>query len=120
MHLVGSVGNAQSADGGEKFCKRKVIGDAGASMYLDRPVDDLKRNVGNHDFNLGDLTAGAPGTNFVEHPGSLERKQASLLQLDTGVGNQISVAPQLGERFPEGFALERAAAHEIERALRCS
>src|SRR5215469_4181494 len=120
MHLVGSVGDAQSADVAEKFRKRKVIGDPCASVDLDRAVDNLECNVGNRDFNLGDFTAGALGTNLIEHPGSLESEQTSLLQLDTGIGDQISVAAQFGECFPKGFALKRPPAHEIKRALRCS
>ena len=102
VHLVGSVGDAQRADRAEKLGKRKVVRDTRSSMHLNRPVDDLKRDVRNGYLDLGDLAAGRLRANFIKHPRGLERQQTSLFQLDARIADNIRVATQFGERFPKG------------------
>ncbi len=45
MHFVGPVCDAQRADRGKQFGQRNIVGNAGASVHLNRLVDNLQRRM---------------------------------------------------------------------------
>src|ERR1019366_1137085 len=47
-------------------------------------------------------------------------EKTGLLQHDAGVGNDIAVGAQFGQRFAEGHTMERAATQKFKRAFGCS
>src|ERR1019366_4702805 len=117
MHFIRPVRDAQCADRGKQLGQGNIGGHAGGSVHLNRLVDNLQGNVGDGDFDLGDFAASAFGTDFIEHPGGLEGKKTGLLQYDAGVGNDIGVGAQFGQRFAEGHPMKRAAAQKFKRAF---
>ena len=45
VHLVGAVGDPQRADGSPHRCERHVVADTGGPVRLNRPVEDLEREI---------------------------------------------------------------------------
>src|SRR6202522_1077562 len=117
MYFVGTVRDAQGANGGIEFGQGNIVGNAGGAVHLNCPVDNFQGDVGYGNFNLRDFAASALGADFIEHPGSLESQKTGLLQHDPGIGNDIGIRAQFCQRLAKGHTTERTAAHKLKRAF---
>lgn len=117
VHLVRTVGQAQGALHGVPVGQREVVGNPGATVHLDRPVDHLQRHVGRHHLDLGDFALGDLVAHGIHHVGGLQGQQACHVDLHPRVGDVVDVAAQARQRLAERGTADRALAHQFEGAL---
>ena len=87
-------------------------------MHLHCPVDHAREDVRRVELDQRDLDARIPF--LVDLVRGVERQQAASLDLGGRVGDPVLHGLLLGERPAERLALERACAHQLERALHLS
>src|SRR5580704_17493807 len=101
---VGPVDNAQAAGPGVVIRERRVVADAHAAEHLDRPVDDRGGHRRRGYLDRRDLGARPSGAVLVDQPGCLVHQQPGLVDVDTGLGDQLPhhtlLRQVLAERHP--------------------
>ncbi|VXB60568.1 hypothetical protein PSEUDO8BK_30768 [Pseudomonas sp. 8BK] len=117
MHFVRAVGQAQGALHGIPVGQREVVGHPGAAVDLDRAVDHLQRHVRCNHLDLGDLAGGDLVAHGVHHISRIQGQQTGHIDLHARVGDVIDIAAQTGQRLAEGSTVDRALAHQLQRAL---
>ncbi len=86
-------------------------------MRLHRPVDDLQRHVRRGDLDHGDFLLGHLVAGGVHLPRRVQRQEARLVDHDARLGDALARHALVGNRLVEGDALQRALAHQFQRAL---
>ena len=84
-------------------------------MHLDRAVDHLAEHPRREELDQRDLDARLVA--LVDPLRRLHRHQPAGLDVGGRLGDPVLDRLLLGERAAERLALERAGAHELERAL---
>ena len=107
MYFIWPVSDPERSNRGEHVRQRKISGNARSSVHLNRLIDDLQSNVWNRDLNLRNLAARPFGASLVDHPCSLKSKKSSLLQHDSGIGNDVGIRAQFSQTFAKCHTLKR-------------
>ena len=115
MHLVGPVVDVRAARLRVHVRERRTVGEAERAVYLHRPVDYAREHAGGVELDQRDLHARV--LVCVDLARGIERQQPAGLDLGGGVGDPVLHRLLLRERAAERLALERAVAHQLERAL---
>ena len=114
MDFVGAVGKAKRAGVGPPGGEGKVGADAGGSVGLDGAFQNAEGEVGGHHFDGGDFGAGGFVADGVHHVGGFEGEQASLFNLDAGLGDIDANGAHFREFFAEGDAGCNPATKEFQ------
>src|SRR5450631_3890044 len=86
---VGPVGDAQAPGPDVEVGQRRVIADTRTAEDLDGPVDHRDRHRRRGDLDRRDLGARTLGAVAVDQPGRLEDQQPGLVDVDTGLRDQL-------------------------------
>ena len=75
------------------------------------------QDVRSDDLDRGNVDQRAKGAERVERPGGLHRQEPGLVDRHSGVGDDVTVSAEVGERLAERNAEHRSLAEALERAL---
>jgi len=82
VDLVGAVEQPHRAVPGVHGRQRRDVGDAGAAVDLDGPVDDLGGRAGHRDLGHGDQVPGGLVAGYVDDVAGAVAQQPGLLDLE--------------------------------------
>src|SRR5262249_50370488 len=116
VYLVGAVGQAEGTRLGPQVCEDEVLAHPRPARDVDRLVDDPLDGTRCRDLDRLDLGMRALVAHGVHEPRGLQDEQAQLLHAYPGLGDPLADHALLGQRGTERDPVQRAAAHQLDRA----
>ena len=89
-------------------------------MHLNRTVNYAQGHIRSDNLDLRDLALGNLVTCGVHHVSRVQGQQASLIDLNARLSDQVDVATQHRQALTERFTLYRTLAHQFQSALCCA
>src|SRR5690554_6188066 len=118
MNFVRAIGQSQNPSVTEQRRQREiVVADAGTAVNLNRVIHNLLKHLRHHCLDHGDFLQGAHDALGIQGPGAFQGQKPSLFDVHSGIGDDVRVAAQLGDRAAEGFAGHGAFDHDLQSAF---
>ena len=111
VHLVGSVGDLQSAGDREQSGQHGVLADAGGAVRLDCAVDHGVRHLHGCHLDRGHVGTRRGVALGVHQPGRSQGEEPGLVDLHPAAGHPFAYDALVGERAAEGRSINGPAAH---------
>src|SRR5450759_4306379 len=114
---VGTVDNTQAPGPRIEVRERRVVADTRTAEHLDRPVDHRDSHRWCGDLDRRDLGARALGPVLVDQPCRLVHQQPGLVDVDSGLRDQLLHRALLGQVLAERHPRLRTIHHEPQRTF---
>src|SRR5690554_1454840 len=115
MNLVRAIGQPQNPSVAEQRRQREIIiADTSAAMNLNCVVNNLLQHLRHHRLDHGDFLQGTHDALGIQRPRAFQGQQTGLFDVHPGIGDDVRVATQLGDRAAEGFSGHGAFDHDLQ------
>src|SRR5690606_18874739 len=118
MNLVRAIGQSQNPSVTEQRRQREiVVADPCTTVDLNRVIHDLLQHRRHHGLDHRHFLQRTHDALGIQRPGTFQSQQSRLLDVHSGIGDDVRVAAQFGDRAAEGFAGHGAFDHDLQGAL---